>query len=115
MCVSVCVCVCVKNSGIDEEIIENDDKEEKKEKVKFDEGMMTRAKKKLIDGNNEDVVATYWMTIEQKENFEDYAVYTVEIPTKEQNTPECDEAKYKEIENLVKFDVFEEVDDVGQE
>ena len=52
-----------------------------------------------------------WMTIEQKENFEDYAVYTVEIPTKEQNTPECNEAKYKEIENLVKFDVFEEVDD----
>ena len=60
-------------------------------------------------------MATYWMTIEQKENFEDYAVYTVEIPTKEQNTPECNEAKHKEIENLVKFDVFEEVDDVGQE
>ena len=55
------------------------------------------------------------MTIEQKENFEDFAVYTVEIPTKEQNTLECNEAKHKEIENLVKFDVFEEVDDVGQE
>merc|ERR1711867_336474 len=59
----------VKNSDGDEEIIENDDKEEKKEKVKFDEGMVTHAKKKLMDGNNEDAVATYWMTIEQKENF----------------------------------------------
>merc|ERR1712030_155628 len=80
---------------------------------------VTRARKKLMDGNknsvNEDAVVTYWMTIEQKENFEDYAVYTVEISTKEQNTPECNEAKHKEIENLVKFDVFEEVDDVGQE
>merc|ERR1711867_93061 len=71
----------MKNSDVDEEIIENNDKEDKK----------------------------------KKENFEDYAVYTVEIPTKEQNTPECNEAKYKEIENLVKFDVLEEVDDVGQE
>ncbi len=34
---------------------------------------------------------------------------------KEQNTPEVDEAKHREIANLVKFDVFEEVDDCGQE
>merc|ERR1712163_4806 len=75
-----------------------------------------------MEGNknsvNEDTVATcrmQWMTVEQKENFEDYAVYTVEIPAKEQITPECNEAKHKEIENLVRFDVFEEVDDVGQE
>ena len=56
----------MKNSDSDEEIIEKDDKEEKKEKVKFDEGMVTSARKKLMDGNNEDAVATYWMTIEQK-------------------------------------------------
>ena len=101
-----------------------DNKEEnatdkEKEKVTFEEGIMTRAKKMLIEGNknsvNEDAVATYWMTAEQRENFENYAVYTVEIPAKDQNTPEIDEAKHKEIENLIKFDVFEEVDDCGQE
>ena len=64
---------------------------------------------------NEYAVATYWMTAEQRENFENYAVYTVEIPSKDQNMPEINEAKYKEIENLIKFDVFEEVDDCGQE
>ena len=80
---------------------------------------MTRSKKRMKESDNnsvnEDAVATYWMTAEQHENFESYAVYTVEIPAKEQNTPEVDEAKHKEIENLVKFDVFEEVDDCGQE
>ena len=73
----------------------------------------------MIEGNknnvNEDAVATYWMTAEQRENFESYAVFTVEIPVKDQNTPKIDEAKHKEIENLIKFDVFEEVDDYGQE
>ena len=79
--------------------------------------MMTRSKKRMQESNSvsEDAVATYWMTVEQNENFENYAVYTVEIPAKEQNTPEVKEAKHKEIENLVKFDVFEEVDDCGQE
>ena len=78
---------------------------------------MTRSKKKMQESENvsEDAVATYWMTAEHCENFESIAVYTVEIPAKEQNTPEVKEAKHKEIENLVKFDVFEEVDDCGQE
>ena len=64
---------------------------------------------------NEDAIATNWMTAEQHDNFEIYAVYKVEIPAKEQNIPEVDDAQYKKIENLVKFDVFEEVDDCGQE
>ena len=55
------------------------------------------------------------MTAKQRENFENYVVYTVEIPAKDQNTPEINEAKHKEIENLIKFDVFEEVDDCSQE
>ena len=44
----------VKNGDGDDEILEADDKEEKdkqKEKVKFDEGIVTRAKKKLMEGN----------------------------------------------------------------
>ena len=56
---------------------------------------------------SEDAVATYWMTVEYHENFENIAAYTVEIPAKEQNIPELKEAKHKEIENLVNFDVFE--------
>ena len=79
----------VKNSNDDYEIVEIDEKEEKdkeneKEKVTFKEGIMTWAKKKLMEGDknsvNKDAVTTYWMTAEQRENFESYAVYTVEIP-----------------------------------
>ena len=55
------------------------------------------------------------MTAEQWENFESYAVYIVEIPAKDQNTREINESKHKKKENLIKFDVFEEVDDCGQE
>ena len=52
--------------------------------------MMTRSKKRMqeSDSVSEDAVATYWMIAEHHENFESIAVYTVEIPAKEQNTPE---------------------------
>ena len=59
----------VKKSKDDDDELEKDDKEEnatekEKENVTFEEGIMTRAKKKLIEGNknsvNEDAVATYW-------------------------------------------------------
>ncbi len=41
--------------------------------------MMTRSKKRMkeSDSVSEDAVATYWMTVEQHENFESYAVYIV--------------------------------------
>ena len=42
-------------------------------------------------------------------------MYSVEIPAKDQNTPDINEAKHKNIDNLIKFDVFKEVDDGGQE
>ena len=66
----------VKNSKDDDDELEKDDKEEKdkekdKEKVTFEEGIMMRAKKKLIEGNknsvNEDALATYWMMAEQRD------------------------------------------------
>ena len=53
--------------------------------------------------------------LENNESFEDFAVYTVDIPKREQNAPEVKEAKMKEVENLMRYEVFEEVDDCGQE
>ena len=70
--------------------------------------MMTCSKKRMQENESvsEDAVATYWMTAEHRENFESIAVYTVEIPAREHNTPEVNEAKHKEIENLLKSDVL---------
>ena len=44
---------------------------------------------------------------------DDIAVYMVDILAREQNTPEVKEAKLKEVENLMKYNVFKEVDDCG--
>ena len=44
-----------------------------------------------------------------------YAEFTVEITSKEQNKSEVNDAMHKEIENIIRYDVFEEVEDCGQE
>ena len=56
-----------------------------------------------------------WLKMENAKNVDDIEIYTVEILAKEQNTPEVKEAKLKEVENLMKYDVFKEVDDCGQD
>ena len=55
------------------------------------------------------------MKIENEECFNDVTIYTVEVPVKEHKKPEVIEAKEKEIENLEKYGVFEEVEDTGKE
>ena len=42
-------------------------------------------------------------------------VNVVIIPTSEHGRPECKQAKMKELEAFDKFDVYEEVEDIGQE
>ena len=62
-----------------------------------------------------DEIATFWLKLENEECYEDITIYTVEVPVKEHKRPEVIEAKQREIENLEKYGVFEEVEDVGQE
>ena len=50
------------------------------------------------------------MEFDEEENYE---IFTTEIPSKQQNTPEVIAAKEIEYENYVKFDAFKEVKDVG--
>ena len=60
-------------------------------------------------------ISTFWLKVENTECFDDISIYTVEVLVKEHKMPEVIEAKEKEIENLEKYGVFEEVQDVGQE
>ena len=62
-----------------------------------------------------DRIASYWMKVENMECFEETAVFTVEAPVSEHRRSEVIEAKEKEVENLKKYGVFEEVEDMGQE
>ena len=44
-----------------------------------------------------------------------YEIFATEIPSKQQNTPEIIAAKQVEYDNYVKFNAFEEIEDIGQE
>ena len=57
----------------------------------------------------------FWLQMENSECFDDVTVFAVEIPVSEHKTPEVMEAKEKELENMAKYEVFEEVEDSGQE
>ena len=54
------------------------------------------------------------MKVENVECFDEMTIYTVEVPVREHKKPEVIEAKQKEIENIEKHAVFEEVEDDGQ-
>ena len=69
---------------------------------------------KLADKDS-DVVGTNYLKIINHASFSDYAIYTVELPVSEHGTPEVKEAKMAEVNNLLDYDVFEEVKDEGQE
>ena len=91
-----------------EEGINEHKSSEEEEKVEETRRMRTRSMdKEKKDDLQLDNVSTFWMKVENNECFDDIAIYTVEIPTKDQNTSEVKEAKQKELQNLFKYDVFE--------
>ena len=62
-----------------------------------------------------DKISTFWLKMENTECYDDIAVYAVEVPVADHKKVEVIEAKEKELENLTKYGVFEEVEDNGQE
>ena len=54
-------------------------------------------------------ISTFWFKVENNECFDDISIDIVEVPVREHKTPEVIEAKQKEIENLEKYEVFEEM------
>ena len=62
-----------------------------------------------------DFVGAQYLKVVNHMCFSDYAIYTVELPVSKHGTPEVKQAKQTEVENLMDYDVFEEVKDEGQE
>ena len=52
----------------------------------------------------------FWIQVEILEYFDEQTIFTIEVPVREHKKPEVIEAKQKEIENLEKYGVFEEVE-----
>ena len=69
---------------------------------------MDKALKKEKEMDN---IATFMLKNDNVEYNDEIVTYTIVISAKGQNIPEVKETKAKEIENLMKCDVFEEVED----
>ena len=96
----------------DEDPEGNDKEEENDEQIKRVTRSMTDAKRKEM---KREEISTFWMQMENSECYDDITIFTVEVPVREHKKPEVIEAKQKEIENLEKYGVFEEVEDEGQD
>merc|ERR1712082_257913 len=68
----------------------------------------------MIDAEKDNVGAHYLKVVNHM-SFSDYAIYMVELPVSKHGTPEVKEAKMTEVNNLLDYDLFEEVKDEGQE
>ena len=62
-----------------------------------------------------DSLGTNYLKVVNHVPFSNAAIYTVELPVSEHGTPEVKEAKMVEVSNLLDYDVFEEVENKGQE
>ena len=62
-----------------------------------------------------DCIGARYLKVVNHMSFSDYAIFTVELPVSKHGTPEVKEAKQTEVKNLMDYDVFEEVEDKGQE
>ena len=97
----------VRFEGDDEEEIGEQDVVERRKTRS-----MTEVEKRELE---RDQISTFWLRIENKECYDDVAVYAVEVPAAEHKKAEVIEAKEKELDNLMKYGVYEEVEDEGQE
>ena len=73
---------------------------------------MNKIKKKEME---RDIVSTFWFKVENNECYNNIAVYAVEVSVKEHKRQEVLDAKEREIQNLFNYEVFEEVEDDGQD
>ena len=65
---------------------------------------------KLADATS-DNIGTNYLKVINSVAFSDLSIYTVELPVSEHRRPEVKEAKTAEVNNLLDYDVFEEVKD----
>ena len=71
--------------------------------------------KSLNSDLQKDTVGTYWMKVENSECSDELTTYVVEVPVHQHNRQDVKMAKEVELKNLMDYETFEEVADVGQE
>ena len=67
-----------------------------------------------LEEEEKDTVGAKYLKVVNSVLFSDLSLYTVELPVSEHGRPEVKVAKMSEVRNLLDYDVFEEVEDKGQ-
>ena len=91
------------------------EEEEKEAEERNKEKMMEKVDGEIVEDGLKDIVGAKYLKMCHNVCFLETAVYSVEVPVREHSKEEVTEAKKKETENLELYEVFEEVEDVGQE
>ena len=73
---------------------------------------MTAVERRDLEG---DKTSTLWLRMKNKQCYEDLAFYMVKIPVSEHKKVKVIEARKKMLGNLLKYRVFEKVEDNSQE
>ena len=104
---------------VDRESLKNESKESaERRQVMLEDGLQdvdSLQNEDNLKDEEKDTVGAKYLKMVNSVSFSDLSVYTVEIPVSEHGRPEVKEAKNTEINNLQDYDVFEEVEDVGQD
>ena len=68
-----------------------------------------------LKDEEKDTVGAKYLKEVKSVSFSNLSVYNAELPVSEHGRPEVKEAKTAEINNLLDYEVFEEVEDTGQD
>ena len=74
--------------------------------------LMTAVERRELE---RDKTSGFRLRMENTGYYKDCTVYTVKVPVAEHGKAEVKEDKRKELENIMKYGVYEEVEDYGQE
>ena len=66
-----------------------------------------------LDNEEKDTLGVKYLKVVNSVSVWDIAIYTVELPVSEHGRPKVNEAKMSPVNNLLDYDVFEEVEDKG--
>ena len=69
----------------------------------------------IPEEEEKDTIGAKYLKVVNSVSFSDVAIYTVEFPVSEHWKPEVKEAIMSEVNNLLDYEVFEEVEDKDQE
>ena len=95
----------------EENLSENVDEEDVEETGRRTQSMMAVDRREL----QTDKIFTFWLHMNNTEYFDDITVFAVEFPVAEPKKVEVVAALMRELENLAKYDLFEEMADSGQD